>query len=120
MAVKMRCTVRFYGALSSVSIFGLPIFITSSVSRGSGMLFFSLFPSDNEVKFSGENKLDEIVKNQLLWSSRIGVSYVNRSDKDSVYQSAEAVLAVHLHQISEAPLILSATWKKEFMNGYRL
>lgn len=45
---------------------------------------------------------------------------MNRSDKDSVYQSAEAVLAVHLHQISEAPLILSATWKKEFMNGYRL
>ncbi|KAL0699111.1 hypothetical protein Bca4012_055233 [Brassica carinata] len=42
-------------------------FITSSVSLGSGMLSLSPFLSDYELKVNGENELDEIVKNQLLW-----------------------------------------------------
>lgn len=66
LAVKMGCTVWFYGALSSVSVFGLPIFISSCDSRGSGMLSLPLLFSDNEPKVSEENKLDEIVKNQLF------------------------------------------------------
>ncbi|KAJ0232676.1 hypothetical protein HA466_0289120 [Hirschfeldia incana] len=37
LAVKMWCIVWFYGALSSVSVCGLPIFISPCVSRGSSV-----------------------------------------------------------------------------------
>ena len=53
--LRLRNT-RFWGLPSSQPI----------VSRSSGMLSLPLFHPDNEVKVGGENKLDEIVKNQLL------------------------------------------------------
>ncbi|KAF3570937.1 hypothetical protein F2Q69_00058370 [Brassica cretica] len=65
LAVKIRCTVWFYGALSLVSVFGLPIFITSRVLEAL-VCSLPLLLSVNELQVSGENKLNEIVMNQLL------------------------------------------------------
>lgn len=65
LAVKIRCTVWFYGALSLVSVFGLPIFITSRVLEAL-VCYLPLLLSVNVLQVSGENKLNEIVMNQLL------------------------------------------------------
>ncbi|KAF3568823.1 hypothetical protein DY000_02019172 [Brassica cretica] len=65
LAVKIRCTLWFYGALSLVSVFGLLIFITSRVLEALVCSLPLLF-SVNELQVSGENKFNEIVMNQLL------------------------------------------------------
>ncbi|KAL0738324.1 hypothetical protein Bca4012_014534 [Brassica carinata] len=66
LAVKMRCTAWFYGAFSSVSVFGQPIFISSCDSRGSGMLSLPLLLSEMSLK--------SVERTSLMRSSRTSYS----------------------------------------------
>ncbi|KAJ0241482.1 hypothetical protein HA466_0218680 [Hirschfeldia incana] len=57
LAMKIRCTVRFYGVLSSVSVFGLPIFIRLE-ARGSGM--FLCLSSFRSMSFKSVERTSSI------------------------------------------------------------